>query len=54
MRRILAASLIALGGIMGGILGGMLASAPAQAQWIDIDTVPPMKGRGPAISTKAS
>jgi hypothetical protein len=44
MRRILAASLIAMGGVLGGVLGGMLASAPAQAQWIDIDTVPPMKG----------
>ena len=36
MRRILAASLIAI--------SGMLTAAPAQAQWIDIDTVPPMKG----------
>ena len=36
MRRIVAASLIAM--------GGMLAGAPAQAQWLDIDTVPPFKG----------
>ena len=36
MRRILAACLIAM--------GGMLAGAPAQAQWFDIDTVPPFKG----------
>jgi hypothetical protein len=36
MRRIVAASLIAM--------GGMLAGAPAQAQWWDIDTVPPFKG----------
>jgi len=36
MRRIVAASLIAM--------GGMLAGAPAQAQWLDIDTVPAFKG----------
>ena len=36
MRRIVAASLIAM--------GGMLAAAPVQAQWWDIDTVPPFKG----------
>jgi hypothetical protein len=36
MRRIVAACLIAV--------GGMLAGAPAQAQWLDIDTVPPFKG----------
>ena len=36
MRRIVAASLIAM--------GGMLTGAPAQAQWLDIDTVPPFKG----------
>ena len=35
MRRIVAACLIAVGGV--------LAGAPAQAQW-DIDTVPPFKG----------
>jgi hypothetical protein len=25
-------------------MSGMLAGAPAQAQWFDIDTVPPLKG----------
>ena len=41
MRRIVAASLIAMGLV---VMGGMLAGAPAQAQWLDIDTVPPFKG----------
>jgi len=36
MRRILATCLV--------VMGGMLAGAPAQAQWLDIDTVPPFKG----------
>jgi hypothetical protein len=36
MRRIVATCLIAM--------SGMLAGAPAQAQWFDIDTVPPLKG----------
>jgi hypothetical protein len=26
------------------VMGGMLAGAPAQAQWLDIDTVPSFKG----------
>ena len=38
MRRILAASLIAIGLV---VMGGMLAGAPAQAF---LDTVPPFKG----------
>ena len=41
MRRILAASLIAMCLV---VMGGMLAGAPAQAQWLDIDTVPAFKG----------
>lgn len=40
MRRIVAASLIAVGLV---VMGGMLAGAPAHAQW-GIDTVPPFKG----------
>jgi hypothetical protein len=41
MRRIVAACLIAMCLV---VMGGMLAGAPAQAQWWDIDTVPPFKG----------
>ena len=41
MRRIVAACLIAMCLV---VMGGMLAAGPAQAQWFDIDTVPPFKG----------
>ena len=41
MRRIMAVCLIAMSLV---VMGGMLASAPAQAYWFDIDTVPSFKG----------
>ena len=41
MRRMLAACLIAMSLV---VLGAVLASAPAQAYWFDIDTVPAVKG----------
>ena len=41
MRRFMAACLIAMSLV---VMGGMLANAPAQAQWLDIDTVPSFKG----------